>query len=82
MAAPLCQTLHGRSEWSAGKRTLLVDNAALFLRGCPISNNEEVEIAVRDWLLMRVPNSHSHGFFQLVSNCDDCTDGFGNWAEQ
>jgi hypothetical protein len=36
------------------------------MRGCPFSNNEEVEIAVRDWLLMRVPKFHSHGIFKLL----------------
>ena len=82
MVVPVCQALHGRCECSSGKRTLTVDKTALFLRGCPISNNEEVEIVVRDWLLMRLPNFHSHGIFQLVSNWDECTNVFGNCAAQ
>jgi hypothetical protein len=65
MVAPVFQALHGRCECSAGKRTLLVDKAALFLRRCPITNKEKVEKVVRDWLLMRVPNFRSHGIFKL-----------------
>jgi hypothetical protein len=57
--------------------TLIIDKAALSLRGCPISNNEEVEVAVCDWLQIRVPDFHSHGIFQLVSNWGECTFVFG-----
>jgi len=66
MVEPVCEALHVLCECSAGQTTLLVDEAALCLRGCPISNNEDVETAVRYWLVIRGSNFHRHVIFKFL----------------
>jgi hypothetical protein len=45
-------------------------------------NDDEVEMAVRDWLGMQQPDFYRDGIFKLVPRCDKCISVLGDYAEK
>jgi hypothetical protein len=52
------------------------------LGGRLFHNNEEVEIAVDEWLRMQKPNFYRDGIFKLVPRWDKCINVLGDYIEK
>jgi hypothetical protein len=52
------------------------------LGGRRFHNNEEVEMAVGEWLRMQEPDFYRDGIFKLVPKWDKCINVLGDYAEK